>query len=215
VLFGDSHAAQWLEGMDQVAKARGWRLVVLTKAECPAAYVRGQISSQLKRPYRECNAWRTRTMNEIIALRPVLTVLGSSQLYVSPDRLSRWRASMRATSQRLSDAGLNHVVLLDTPNPAWDIPGCLSAADFAPLARNNCDFPRAEAIHSDVLRATRQAVSAIPHARVVDMNDLICPTAVCPARTNNLVVYRDFSHLSDEFVLSLVPELSARMAPTG
>jgi hypothetical protein len=34
-LIGDSHASQWTDALDVIAKDRGWRLIVYTKQSCP------------------------------------------------------------------------------------------------------------------------------------------------------------------------------------
>ena len=39
LLYGDSHAVQWFEPLEQIALQRGYRLVVLLKAGCPVADV--------------------------------------------------------------------------------------------------------------------------------------------------------------------------------
>ena len=39
LLYGDSHAVQWFEPLEQIALQRGWRLVVLAKGGCPVAEV--------------------------------------------------------------------------------------------------------------------------------------------------------------------------------
>jgi len=51
VLLGDSHALHYFPALDRVARHRGWRLVVLTKAGCaPAA---GRVRS-VRRYSRAC-----------------------------------------------------------------------------------------------------------------------------------------------------------------
>ena len=210
VLFGDSHAAQWVEAADAFADARGWRLVVATKAECPSAEVPRQMSSLLHRHYRECDEWRARTLREIVAMRPVVTLLGSSEFYGQAPRV--WTAAVRSTSLQLEAAGLDNVVLLDTPNPARDIPLCLSRAAFTLFARKDCDFPRSDALVPTIRDTTVAAIAGLSHARAVDMNDLICPRLSCSARRGKLIVYRDDGHLSDEFVLSLAPAFGDRIS---
>ena len=36
VIYGDSHAAMWLDALDPIAKTDHWRLIDLGKGACPA-----------------------------------------------------------------------------------------------------------------------------------------------------------------------------------
>ena len=66
VLFGDSHAAQWVPALQQLATERGWQLISLTKSSCPAARVT-VYSDVLRRTYLECDEWRERMLKRIEA----------------------------------------------------------------------------------------------------------------------------------------------------
>jgi hypothetical protein len=44
------------------------------------------------------------------------------------------------------------------------------------------------------------------------MDDLICPDRLCPARVNDLIVYRDADHLTGRFAESLAPAVRSRLA---
>jgi hypothetical protein len=50
--------------------------------------------------------------------------------------------------------------------------------------------------------------------RLVDMNDVICPTtaARCPVVRNGTVVFTDDNHLTASFSRSVAPVLGARLA---
>ena len=48
ILFGDSHAMQYFPTVDELAEIHDWRLIVLTKAECPPEEL--EVRSHGRRP---------------------------------------------------------------------------------------------------------------------------------------------------------------------
>ena len=89
-LVGNSHAAHWFPAIELLARQRGWRLIPFTKFSC--VFVDMRIwSPRLKREYTECEAWRERVVDRLVASAPT-----SSS---SPrTRSSRW--SWTATTTR-------------------------------------------------------------------------------------------------------------------
>ena len=77
MLFGDSHANQWFNTLDAIAKESHWRLVPYTKGGCPPPYYPNFYLDELKRVYTECYAWRDAVFDRIAALHPSLVVIGS------------------------------------------------------------------------------------------------------------------------------------------
>jgi hypothetical protein len=49
---------------------------------------------------------------------------------------------------------------------------------------------------------------------LVDLDDAVCPTALCAPVIGGVLVYRDINHLTKTYVLTLAPRLSAAL-PTG
>jgi hypothetical protein len=124
VLFGDSHAAQWLPAFDEIAEDRGWRLVLIRKPACPTA--RGPIFNPfLKRQYTECDTWREAAIRRIIAMRPAAVVIANRQLQNFSPGLNgmnnTWRDGSRKTLETLDSAGVETILLRDTPSPGLDV----------------------------------------------------------------------------------------------
>lgn len=222
VLFGDSHAYQWLPAVDALAKARQWRLVVMTKVSCPSANTTLE-SEHLRRPYRECQTWRRRSLRSIVRLRPILTLVASADAYVAKDgradglhaSVGAWRQGIRDTASELASAGLAQAYLFDSPVPGFDVPMCLSRARAALFARQDCTFDRSAAIRPDARRALADALVGLDGVRLVDMTDLICPRPRCEVQRGEMVLYSDTSHLAKAFDASLATQLGARIAPQG
>ncbi len=206
VLFGDSHAQQWFDALDVIARERGWRLVVFTKADCgPALGQVGKDGGVVA--YRECDQWRRRALNRIRQLRPAMVVLSGRHREVGPLDVGvtagpdqDWAAAWAATVTRIKAAGARPVIIPDTPAARRDVPRCLAAH---PTAIAQC--------HLDVLKSLmlpRQRIVralALAHgARVVDSTAWFCTPTLCPAVIGGTVVYRDDNHLTSAYVKRLV-----------
>ena len=69
VLFGDSHAMQWVNPLTDIASANGWKLITMLKAACPAIDIVKPPNTQ------SCAAWRADALRQIAALHPSLVIL--------------------------------------------------------------------------------------------------------------------------------------------
>lgn len=214
-LVGDSHAAHWFPAVDELAKARGWRLVALTKAACQMPRVLIYLSG-FKRPYHECTAWREQTLRRIVRDRPDLVVLASNDLDNGgllddhgrrvPRADAPWVRAWQQTWDRL--AGIPTVLLQDTPWPGRDAPEC-AAVNARRLAR--CDSSVTEAIAE---RRRRDLVAAAARAdglRVIDPTPWFCAGGKCPIVVGNTLVYKDNSHLTDAYVRAIAPLLGRKL----
>ena len=82
VLWGDSHAAQWLPALRSAAETKGWRLILLVKASCPSAMV-PVYNPRLQRNEEECVRWRRAALTYIESIRPKLVLISNSSAYVA------------------------------------------------------------------------------------------------------------------------------------
>jgi hypothetical protein len=218
LLFGDSHAAQWVPALQAVASAHGHALVAWTKSGCPSADVTVWVAAT-RSLYPECDAWREAVFARLAALRPALVVVsnlvGGATVIVdraTGERLSgapaaaAFETGIARTLQRLKDAGLAVVLMRDTPHPKPDATTCLFAqTDLSPCERTRADAAPADAAD---LRAARAV--GVP---VWDLSGAICGPERCPlvvsagAPPRPLVVYRDADHLTASFAATLAPAL--------
>jgi SGNH domain (fused to AT3 domains) len=203
-LVGDSHAAQWFPALDQIARQRGWRLVTFTKLACRFVDMR-IYSRTLKREYTECERWRTIVVSRLVALRPDLVIVGSSEgmAPILPADGDPTRQGV-AMARLLSPVRTRIAVLVDTPWWTQDVPTCIAAHvhDLRP-----CELSRAVAVTWQHLLSERAAVAA-SRATLVDMTDAICPYDPCPVVLNGMIIYRDSFHLTATFSASLASRLA-------
>jgi peptidoglycan/LPS O-acetylase OafA/YrhL len=203
VIFGDSHAEQWLPAFDDAGRKAGWRIVNWTKAACPPAQI-SVFAASLNRDYTECDAWRTATMTRIAALKPDLIVVSESENVV-PSKVppAEFAADTVTTLQRFQATSKAKVVFLsDIPVPNYDMPGCVAqhldnakACNFA--VRNAYIYPER---HKAMAPAIQRAGFA-----VVDPLSWLCTSSMCPAVIGNYLVYRNTTHMSASFSGWLTP----------
>lgn len=220
VLFGDSHAMQWFPALDELAEARGWRLVGFSKSACPPAEI-SVYSTGLRREYRECEEWRERTLGRIVREEEpdlvVTSMLNRYRARESGQALGR-NASNEAvvegyasTLAKLRATGAPVAVIEDVPRPNKDVPECVSRS----LERlQECAFPQRKALEGP--RVNVQAAGRVEGATLIDPTPVICPEKTCPAVIGDALVYRNGAHLTRTYVGTLTPWLGERLPdPAG
>jgi peptidoglycan/LPS O-acetylase OafA/YrhL len=204
VLYGDSHAVQWFEALNQIALRRDYRLVLLIKGGCPVAdvVVRTPVLRQTCPPYRDAAiAW-------IETNRPAVVVVSNAYTQYEDDAAT-WAAGAEATMRRLAAVAPHIVVIGDNPTSPTDPPACLSGhIDDA----SECATPREDAARAD--RISGELAAADAHgATFVDTTDWFCTPRTCPAVVGDLLVLRDETHITPPMAEFLTPLLDAALAP--
>jgi peptidoglycan/LPS O-acetylase OafA/YrhL len=219
-LLGDSHAEHWLPALDRAGRERGWKIVAMVKPACPVSDAPELVNARLKRNYDECTQWRRAMLARIIRMRPAAVVLSSYDHYLpaagdgeawqmTPDL---WRAGLRRTYSMLSRAGLNTIVLRDTPMVGFDVPACLSRkASGAPFSAKPCAYDRASALSPVGIAAQNDAARGLARIAFVDMNDRFCATSRCPVVVRGAIVFKDDDHITATFSRAEAPVLGARV----
>ncbi|MDR6171111.1 peptidoglycan/LPS O-acetylase OafA/YrhL [Curtobacterium sp. SORGH_AS776] len=203
VLWGDSHAQQWLPAFDAAGKTEGWKVVAWTKAACPVAQDVELFNSSLKRTYTECPEWRDASMRRIQALDPDLVVMAQSD-NVPGKQVSNttWADGTAETAATMQAAGLRTVYMLDTPVPEGDAVSCV-AEHLDTVDECNQAEQRAYAVsgrHEDVADTVRAA--GVP---TVEPRDWFCTDDGCPVVVQDKLVYRDRTHMSTAYSRWLEP----------
>ena len=121
LLYGDSHAVQWFEPLQQIALQRGWRLVVLAKGGCPVA----EVDVPTPVLHYTCPPYRDRVIAWIEKNQPDLVVAGNSYTQYPADA-DEWAEGTESTIDRLAEAGSPVVLIGDNPASTVDPPACLS-----------------------------------------------------------------------------------------
>jgi hypothetical protein len=217
VLFGDSHAAQWLPALTKVADREHWHLISLLKAACPGATV-PVYNPRLKGEEHECAEWRIRATSFIRDKRPLMLLMSSASGYVQRQgfqdpyaRLSiqTWELGTKWTLEGIDTTATKVVVLRDTPRLDIDVPVCLSRSSAHPrlFPSGGCGRQEAQAVPGEIWQAESSAARGVGHVSLLDMTAYFCRSGECPPVLDGTVVYRDGNHVSTKYISSLAPAL--------
>jgi peptidoglycan/LPS O-acetylase OafA/YrhL len=211
VLFGDSHAAQWLPALDVLAQQRGWRVIALTKAVCPSVDTPVDFYG---RRFITCEQWRARMFERIERLRPSMVVLASSAGYRDVP-LPRWQEGLTLTITRLQALGTRVAYMRDTPHTGLNVPTCWARTAWWGWAPEGACTYAAEG-EDDRLRQVAQAEAVVAKrfaTPYIDLSAAICSTKRCPTLHDGVPMFRDRTHLSEPFARALAPALGEQLLP--
>jgi len=199
ILYGDSHAAQWLPALDIIGKKRGIKIISLTKSACPSAEVIKELSSQYA--VKDCQAFRDSSIKRIQSTRPVAVIMTGMQPFTAPNSTessrSWWLAGEAKAFARIKGYTTYPIYLTDTPLPQIDIPDCLVADRGA-----ECDTSKK--IDPEVA----------PGLIAINPTPWLCQRT-CPAIVDGIVAYRDKSHLTVAMSKHLSAQLEQSLAKIG
>lgn len=199
VLFGDSHAAQWMPTLEKLGLEKGFELISLTKSACPGPAVRKVDTGEYKNA--DCSAWRDYAFKRIEAINPEAVIVAGMQYFDIPsgyrDRTSWWREGQRKTLEYLRGSSAHIISIADTPHPNRDIPSCIAAGKF-----DRCNGSE---------RSTPIFTSGYQQ---IDPTSWLCARS-CPGIIGSTVVYRDSSHLSVAMARKLSPQFDKALTRLG
>jgi hypothetical protein len=207
-LVGDSSAAQWLPALEEIARNKDWKIRTYVKARCTLTTADIQARDSRRDTYDECEAWNKRLNDDLTEKRvPDVVITSASNQFLikdgepasARDRIKAWPQGLRNAWSRLSDAGIPVVAVVNTPTPGLPVPDCV---EDSLGSLQSCATDRSSAI-SVQPEEIESAASGLSNVTVVDMNDLICPQATCPAVIGGILVYRDDRHITATYAKSL------------
>ena len=219
-LIGDSTAAMWTPGFQQVAAHRHWRLEMLAMAGCPLLDLRF-INPRTSKPYTECDQWRAEMSARLQTEHPKLIVLSMSRKYGPPGIVpagSRdgqleagksydpaWFDSVTRLMRLLRGTGAQVLVLGAIPDPQSQVSNCLSVHLDDVTA---CSPLRSLAVREHGIAAETAAVK-VGGGQYADLTALFCTAERCPVIVGNTLVYFNRGHITLEYSRLLAPVLGA------
>jgi peptidoglycan/LPS O-acetylase OafA/YrhL len=216
---GDSHATHWFGALDRLGKDNRWRVRTYTRASCPFTDARRTLPEEPAHRYRLCRKGNAEIERRLLADRSIELVLVSafSSAYgweadgeVGSDDPAE--EGFRSLWRRLTAAGKQVVVIRDVPavKDRLSSPDCLVQHPARP---RTCSTSRSEGLTPDVQADAVDGAPAGVH--VVDLTDQFCDDERCHAAVGGVVVYRDYSHLSQEYSTLLGPYLGRALRRDG
>lgn len=191
-VVGDSKIVQWMPAIEMVAEKHDLRIVLHGKSGCGFT---DRMLSYRGGDYLQCHEWGRSVLKLLLDSPPdiLLTSMGSGQRTVNDDEID----GLLAYWEPIAASGTKIVALANNPAPDGSIYECvaLHGEDIAP-----CTSKRSIASASPSLEA---ATRKIPSSVYIDLNDAICTASECPAVVGNVLVYRQGSHLTKSYVITL------------
>jgi hypothetical protein len=196
VIYGDSHAAQWLPALDGAGKTRHWRVTAYAKEHCPSVHVAMGA---------DCAEARQAAEAKMQADPPDLIILSNFSHYGTPTQT--WVDGLNATFAALPSAS-KVMVLEDTPLFTRDVPTCLRRH---PDNIGICEVASTAAYRTD-LDDQQQTAAVADGASVASMNPWVCPYALCPVIVGHKELWRDSHHMTATYSRQLAPAFGALVA---
>ena len=210
-LYGDSHAAQWFPAFEKIAIKRHWRLMIYTKSGCPPVELL-TYNRIIGRTYPECIEWRRKVIESMKAEGVQVAFVAYFQRSLDaqtrkPFWQKQWRDALRGTYDTLKTAGIQPVVLEDTPYLFDMIPACLSR-NYTEVGR--CSPTVGSAYRDDIASMMDDFDAA--GENVLWVRKWFCATSTCPTIVGNMLVYRDDNHMTVTYASYIAPLLDADVA---
>jgi len=211
-LVGDSHATQWFSAFDELGKQDGFTVHTYTRSSCPLTTAVRVLDNEQTSDKRDACLRTDRKLLSTLASDPSIDVVVTAAYTTAYD----WESApghpladprVDGFAQALGElekAGKKVLVISDVPRTQGaNVPTCLTLHPDDWMA---CAVPRAEALPGSALAAAVHQLDA-PDVQLVDLTDRFCDTTWCYPVVGDVIVYRDYSHLSADYSLALVPDL--------
>jgi hypothetical protein len=208
-LVGNSHAGHWRAALIVAADALGWHGVSITRSSCP--FMEAQI--HLAEPLRaQCSRWIAGIPAWFVAHPEVRTVFVSDQptppLAPPGHPILGVQVGAYIAAWNALPPSVEHIVVIrDNPYTHGDVIACVEEAmahrEDAGVA---CAVPRELAVKTDPAAIAAERLRS-PRVQVIDMTPFFCDARSCPAVIGGVLVYRDATHLTRAYAISLGPYL--------
>jgi hypothetical protein len=218
VLAGDGKALQWSDALDAIAVEQGWRLELATKSGC--AFAEALRVDSEGQDYTACPEYSRNLLAELVA-DPPDAVIVSQRHDDAFDASGEWARDamvepLARTWETLEARGVDVIVLLDNPTPRGlpvgdgNVYRCV--AEF-PDELSSCAFDRELGVEGSGIPAQLAAAGLVPEVDVVDMADTLCDDTTCPPVINDVLVYRQGSHITNTYAMTAKDILAERIVP--
>jgi peptidoglycan/LPS O-acetylase OafA/YrhL len=215
IVWGDSHAAAMAPAVDAAARKYARRGLLAARASCaPLIDYQAASSKQAKRD--ACISHNAAVLDLIRTSRVTLVFLvarwprevlgaeyGKEGVFFNPnapyritDRSAYVAAALDETLAALARLGVHAVLVMDVPEPGYDVPYALAKAALRHVTPD-IDPPRqVVAQRQRQARAILQAAAAKFGADVIDPTARFCDRDRCHVAANGIPYYADADHLT-------------------
>lgn len=214
VVLGDSVAISYVPGIRAALEPQGYKILVYTMQQCPAAAV--DVIKASKAAHPKCAPFRTWALQQIAAMKPDMVINSSSSGTLA--RLSsgatggaaadEWTEASKKLYAELS-ASAQQVFVLDPP------PRGRKFAECATKISTPADCAsKVQQLSLDMTAAGRSALDPAEQTNVHYVNTVgwFCVDGNCPAFAGTSPMHADGAHLTAAYSKSLNPVLSEALA---
>lgn len=210
-VVGDSHATALLGAFDAMGTERSWSVQTFTRASCPFSDAQRTLPDEPPVRWQICHDSNLdierRILDDPTVDTVFVTAFSSAYGWADPEGetfADPATDGFRSLWARLTDGGKQVVVVRDVPTVAnrFDVPVCLEQNAADPTA---CGAEREAALAGEF---EADAVEGAPEGvRLIELTDQFCDDQRCHVVLGDVIAYRDWSHVSDEFSALLGPYL--------
>ncbi|MET4059042.1 peptidoglycan/LPS O-acetylase OafA/YrhL [Arthrobacter sp. UYP6] len=210
-VLGDSYAIAWLPGLREAVQTLGYRLVPLTKGQCPSASV--AVTRDGGTEFRECDAHREWALDALKDIQPDLLILadadntitrlasGAGSSESGEDGAAELEAGLAETI-RAARVNAVEVAILSPPPAGRNLQDCVTRVG-SPV---DCTA-KISALWRTMQLAQQNAASEAG-ARYISTDQWFCDVdGQCPGFVNGIPVRADTSHLTTAYSRSLATVL--------
>lgn len=206
-LIGDSHTRQWFVPLDDIAFNYGWNITMISKSACtlvdPATY-----PAYLANP--SCQGWNQQLLEYLAGVPAFDLIINSNSSLETMGRKDVADSFASMVKQLTANGHTKFFEIHDSPKPDPNFVPCIEM--WMDQASVKCAVSRKQGLTpADVLPA---AIKDLPSVTVADFTDEFCSAQTCPPVIENIVVYRDNSHITSTWAKQLQPLIEAAL-PTG
>lgn len=205
---GDSHTTALISAWKEIAETHHWRIDVAGHVGCYwSTAARRQTSADQA---RTCQEWKDALSDRLSTPGAYDAVIATHATSLSIERPEDGRSREEGVVDGLVEAwttqvpaGTRIIALVDNPQTQKTNAQCVER--FGASDPDRCATPRR--VGFEKFDGSAEAVKRVPTASLVDMSDFYCRSTVCPSVIGGVNVYRDRTHLTNTFVLTLAPYL--------
>jgi len=193
-VIGDSHAAQWIPGLELGGPSKSLRFRFVTKSGCP--FVLLNLNS-------DCDLWISNVLRDIDKNRPNLVIISNLtngkylNFYDEDSYASFWMLRFGPLLQKTSKLA-NILIIEDTPYSSFDTSECLVTR-----SQGDCNFR----FNQTQLTKKIRSYAIENNFYYKSFNERLCLKSVCKSGDSKINYYRDENHISVSLSTRFGPSL--------
>lgn len=214
-VLGDSYAIAWMPGIRAAAEGANYRVVPLTKGQCPAASVR--VTRDGGTDYPECGEHREWALAQIREIKPDLLILADADNTLSrlasgsggdatPAAVNEVEDGLSETIAAVQES-VGEVLLLAPPPAGRNLQDCVTRVG----SPDDCVSTVAEQWRQ--MQEAQQGAAESTGARYAATDRWFCDASgACPGFVGTTPVRVDTSHITPAYSRFLAPVLLSTMS---